>query len=171
MTFLALDFETTGLDSGAGRVVEVGAIRFRLERGACIEDACLACLVDPGMPIPPRAMAIHGISDRDVAGAPAFGEVARSLLALVEGAVIVAHNVRFDLGFLDAELSRLGLSRRAQAAEDTVALSRRAFPGRSSYRLGDIASALGIDSGSAHRALDDARTCMRLYVACARRLA
>lgn len=131
----------------------------------------MAALVDPGMPIPARAIAIHGIRDEDLAGAPSFGEVAPSLLALAEGAVIVAHNARFDLSFLDAELARLGLPRPPSASEDTVALSRRAFPGRASYRLGAIASALGIDSGSAHRALDDARTCMRLYAACAGRLA
>jgi DNA polymerase III epsilon subunit family exonuclease len=167
---LALDFETTGLDSVLGRVVEVGAVRFSLIPGGYIEEASLACLVDPGMTIPRRASDIHGISDADVAGAPSFGEVVRSLLALAEGATIVAHNVRFDLSFLDAELARLGLSRGPAETADTVKLSRRAFPGRASYRLGAIAAALGIDAGAAHRALDDARTCMRLYSACMERL-
>jgi DNA polymerase-3 subunit epsilon len=168
--FLALDFETTGLDSGAERVVEIGAIRFGLDGDGPTEEASLACLVDPGRPIPPRAISIHGITDADVAGAPGFGEVAPSLLALAAGAVIVAHNVGFDLSFLDAELSRLGLTRPPSETADTLALCRRAFPGRPSYRLGSIASSLGIDAGSAHRALDDARTCMRLYAACAERL-
>jgi DNA polymerase III epsilon subunit family exonuclease len=171
VTFLALDFETTGLDSVIGRVVEIGAIRFSTGPGGCVEEASLACLVDPGMPIPRQASAIHGISDADVAGSPAFGEVAHALLALSAGAIIVAHNVRFDLSFFDVELSRLGLVRPEARTEDTVALSRRAFPGRASYRLGAIALALGIDAGFAHRALDDARTCMLLYHACARQLA
>jgi DNA polymerase-3 subunit epsilon len=170
LTYLALDFETTGLDSGIGRVVEIGAIRFSLGSEGCVEEAALACLVDPGMPIPRQASAIHGISDEDVAGSPAFAAVVPALLALAAGAIIVAHNVRFDLSFLDAELSRIGAARPEAKAEDTVALSKRAFPGRASYRLGAIASALGIDSGLAHRALDDARTCMRLYCACARQL-
>jgi len=170
LIFLALDFETTGLDSAIGRVVEIGAIRFAVAAGACVEEASLACLVDPGIPIPRQASAIHGLSDEDVAGAPAFREVAPSLLALAAGSVIVAHNVRFDLSFLDAELSRLGISRPAAPTEDTVALSRRAFPGRASYRLEAIAHALGIDIGSSHRALDDARTCMLLYLACANQL-
>ena len=170
MTFLALDFETTGLDSTIGRVVEIGAIRFRLGSEGCVEEAALACLVDPGMPIPRQASAIHGISDEDVKGAPAFREIVPALLAIADGAVIVAHNVRFDLSFLDAELSRIGAARPEAKVEDTVGLSRRAFPGRASYRLGAIASALGIDAGSAHRALDDARTCMLLYQACARQL-
>jgi DNA polymerase III epsilon subunit family exonuclease len=166
MSFLALDFETTGLDCALGRVVEIGAIRFRIEGGELVEEASLACLVDPGMPIPYQASAIHGISNEDVAGAPAFKEVAPALLALCAGATIVAHNVRFDLSFLDSELSRLGLTRPESKAEDTVPLSRRAFPGRGSYKLGSIAAALGIQPGLAHRALDDARTCMRLYLAC-----
>ncbi len=170
MKFLALDFETTGLDCAVGRVVEIGAIRFSVCADGCVEEASLACLVDPGMPIPHRATAIHGICDDDVSCAHSFGEVAPALLALAEGATIVAHNVRFDLSFLDAELSRLGLSRPESRAEDTVALSRRAFPGRASYRLGSIAKALGIDSGASHRALDDARTCMLLYGACERQL-
>lgn len=170
MRLLALDFETTGLDSGRERVVEIGAIRFRLGPGGPEEEATLASLVNPGLPIPPRAIAIHGITDEDVARAPAFGEVARALLALAEGATIVAHNAGFDLSFLDAELARLGLARPPSETADTLALSRRAFPGRPSYRLGAIASALGIDAGSAHRALDDARTCMQLYALCAAKL-
>jgi DNA polymerase III epsilon subunit family exonuclease len=171
VTFLALDFETTGLDSAIGRVVEIGAIRFRSEGGICAEEASLACLVNPGMPIPARAISIHGISDADVAQAPSFAEVAPALLALAEGAVIVAHNAGFDLSFLDMELSRAGISRAEAKVQDTVGLSRRAFPGRASYRLGAIAAALGIEAGAAHRAIDDARTCMLLYMACVRRLA
>jgi DNA polymerase III epsilon subunit family exonuclease len=168
--FLALDFETTGLDSRAERVVEIGAIRFGLGPDGPVEEASLACIVDPGIPIPPRVTSIHGISDEDVAGAPGFGEIAPAFLALAEGAVIVAHNVGFDLSFLDSELARIGLARALSETADTLVLCRRAFPGRPSYRLGAIAASLGIDAGAAHRALDDARTCMFLYAACERRL-
>ena len=170
MRFLALDFETTGLDSGAERVVELGAIRFALGPEGPEEEASIASLVNPGMPIPPRAVSIHGITDEEVAGAPSFGEVAPSLLALSAGATIVAHNAGFDLSFLRAELGRFGLTRPPTETADTLALSRRAFPDRPSYRLGALAAALGIDAGSSHRALDDARTCMRLYAACVKKL-
>lgn len=173
--YLALDFETTGLYPAIHRVIEVGAIRFRLGTGfEAIEEGQLACLVDPGVPMPEDARAVHGISDADLVGAPPFGQVAAPLLSLAEGAVIVAHNASFDLSFLDAELGRLGrlgLARPAARSADTVALARRAFPGRRSYRLGAIAAELGIGAGSAHRALDDARTCMTLFAACAARLA
>jgi DNA polymerase III subunit epsilon len=170
VSFLALDFETTGLDCICGRVVEIGAIRFSIGPEGPVEEASMACLVNPGMAIPWQAKAIHGISDEDVADAPSFSEVAPALLALAKGATIVAHNVGFDLSFLNAELARNGLSRALSPTADTVPLSRRAFPGRRSYRLGSIAAELGIDAGEAHRALDDARTCMRLYVACQARL-
>ncbi len=165
---LALDFETTGLDSGRDRVIEVGAVRFRLdEAGSCVEEGALACLVDPGMPIPAASRSIHGISDADVEGAPAFAAVLPTLVELAREAVIVAHNAPFDLAFLNAELARLGRPRADNKRADTVLLARRAFPGRASYRLVNLAASLGIAAGAAHRALDDARTCMRLYAACA----
>lgn len=171
MSFLALDFETTGLDCIIGKVVEIGAVRFSLCKDGPIEEAAMSCLVNPGISIPWQARAIHGISDEDVTGAPKFHDVANMLLELVKGTVIVGHNVRFDISFLDAELLRSGLHRAPAETADTVGLSRRAFPGHSSYKLGSIAAALGIEAGEAHRALDDARTCMRLYAACMARWA
>jgi DNA polymerase III subunit epsilon len=171
-SYLALDFETTGLYPAMHRVIEIGAVRFRLDADwrAAVEGR-LGCLVDPGVPVPDDARSVHGISDADLAGAPPFGEIAASLLAFSGGAVIVAHNASFDLSFLDAELAQLGLERPAAEAADTVALARRAFPGRRSYRLGAIAAELGIETGAAHRALDDAATCMALFAKCAERLA
>ena len=171
--FLALDFETTGLDSSRERVVEIGAIRFRLEGGAdggearLIEEGSLASLVDPSIPMPARARAVHGLGDEDLAGAPPFRDLALPLLSLAEGASIVAHNVSFDLSFLVAELGRMGLAAPRAPAVDTVTLSRKVFPGLPSYRLGSVAQSLGIHSGRGHRAVDDARTCMRIYAACA----
>jgi DNA polymerase-3 subunit epsilon len=101
-----LDFETTGLNAGYDRVVEVSVVR-----------------VDPGSPPrlvfdtlvnPDRRMAatgIHGITDRDVADAPRFREVAGELVAALSDSVVAAHNVYFDLRFLEFELGRLGLFR------------------------------------------------------------
>jgi DNA polymerase III subunit epsilon len=171
-SYLALDFETTGLYPAMHRVIEIGAVRFRLDadRRAAVEGR-LACLVDPGVPVPEDARAVHGISDADLAGAPAFGEIAAGLLAFAGGSIIVAHNASFDLSFLDAELARLGRGRPEAESADTVGLARRAFPGRRSYRLGAIAAELGIEAGAAHRALDDAATCMALFARCAEILA
>lgn len=171
--FLALDFETTGLDHRLDRVVEIGALRFSLrlpaDGGAPVlrEEGALAALVSPGMKMPEAARAIHGISDEDLEGAPRFAELAPALLALCGDAVIVAHNAPFDISFLRSEIERAGLPFPAHPSLDTRMLAKAAFPGAGSYRLGSLASFLRIDTGHAHRALDDARTCMQLLVACA----
>ena len=129
--FLRARFRNTGLDCTVGRVVEIGAIRFRLENEGCVEEASLSCLVDPGMPIPHRAKAIHGICDNDVAGAPSFGG-----WPLRSSPSPRARRYSGAQRALRPVLPRRGtLAGRARAArrpatEDTVALSRRAFPGR-----------------------------------------
>lgn len=181
--YLALDFETTGLDPARERVVEIGAIRFIPgAAGATGSDAspagdgrratelgAMACLVKPGIRMPREVIAIHGITDEDVEDAPPFHEVAPALSALASGAYIVAHNAPFDLSFLRAELARAGLPPPLNPVIDTRLLAKAAFPGLTSYRLVHLASRFGIEPGRAHRALDDARTCMDLLVLCASR--
>lgn len=172
--YLALDFETTGLDPARDRVVEVGALRFRPSIGGgrpYIEEGALATLVKPGIPIPAEVIAIHGIRDADVAFSGPFSDIAPLILAMAEGATIVAHNAPFDLSFLEAELRRAGLPAAANPVLDSRLLAKAAFPERPSYRLVDLAAFLGIDAGKSHRALDDARTCMELFLASARILA
>jgi DNA polymerase III epsilon subunit family exonuclease len=166
--YLALDFETTGLDPSRERVVEIGAIRFVPgAEGRNAEGGALASLVNPGIRMPREVIAIHGITDADVADSPSFAEVAPALSALAAGAYIVAHNAPFDLSFLRAELARAGLAAPVNPVLDTRLLARAAFPGLSSYRLVDLAARFGIDTGRSHRALDDARTCMELLLICA----
>lgn len=166
--FLALDFETTGLDSVAGWVVEIGALRFVPREG--LGGECMASLVRPGIPIPPEVTAIHGIRDEDVLGSPAFAELAPSLLALAEGTILLAHNAPFDIAFLRTELARTGLTMPNNLVMDTRLLAKAAYPGLPSYRLVDLARHLDLDTGRAHRALDDARTCAALFLAAASRL-
>lgn len=170
--YLALDFETTGLDARTGRIVEAGALQFRLDgEGAIVIEREWSSLVNPGMPIPDEATAVHGITDLDVSAAPFFREIAPGLLALATGRVIVAHNAAFDLGFLRAELDRCGAASPDCDVADSLGLARAAFPSFMRFNLGMLAYRLGIDTGSSHRALDDARTCMRIFVASARALA
>ncbi|MDA8427501.1 MAG: 3'-5' exonuclease [Treponema sp.] len=169
-SYLALDFETTGLDAKSERVVEIGAIRFRPVGEGIESAAALASLVDPGKSMPEAVRAIHGISDEDLYGAPRFPDLAAALLSMTRGAIIIAHNARFDLSFLAEELARMGLAPGAPEALDTRLLAKAAFPGMPSYSLGNLAAAFRLEAGAAHRALDDAATCMRLFVLCARRL-
>jgi DNA polymerase III epsilon subunit-like protein len=95
-TFAVVDVETTGLDPARDRVVEVACLR--IERGAVRER--LVSLVNPGCAISARASAVHGITGRDVAHAPSLADLRGRLLELAAGATVVAHNARFDLGFL-----------------------------------------------------------------------
>lgn len=96
-TYAVVDVETTGLDPRTDRVVEVACARVRA--GRIVER--FASLVAPQRPIPERATAIHGIEDRDVANAPTLAELEPRLRSMTLGAVVVAHNARFDMGFLD----------------------------------------------------------------------
>lgn len=168
--FVALDFETTGLEPSRDRVVEIGAIAFRLAKDdgswKPSVEASYSTLVNPGMPIPAAVSAIHGIDDLSVSSSPSFAEAAGELFGLLEGAIIVAHNAPFDLGFLRAESVRCGLPSPPNPAWDTVTIARSAISGLPSYSLGALASAFGIGQVAAHRGDDDARVCMELFARC-----
>jgi len=115
------DLETTGTRPGASRIVEVGAVRVSaLQLVARFER-----LVDPGVPIPAVITALTGISPELVRGRPRIDRILDDFLRFCAGAVLVAHNARFDVGFVDAELRRLRGGRLAAPVIDTVALARR----------------------------------------------
>jgi DNA polymerase-3 subunit epsilon len=153
-TFAVVDVETTGLSPWTGdRVCEIGCLR---GRGGQVLGQ-LEALVDPGRRISPGAYRVNRITAEMLAGAPSFGDVAPRLLALLEGAALVAHNAPFDLGFLAAEFARAGLSLPALPVIDTLALARQVYRFRSNS-LGAVAVALGVATPPTHRALADVRT-------------
>jgi DNA polymerase III epsilon subunit family exonuclease len=169
--FIAIDVETTGLDYRSDRIVEIGCLMFAFDsEGALIERASWSSLVNPGMAIPPSATAIHGITDLEVSASPGFFDIVDTLNSLIHGRVLVAHNAGFDAGFVRSEYIRLNRQFLLGDVADTLALSRLAYPALFSHSLGKLAFLLGLDSGKAHRALDDARTCMHLFALCARKL-
>lgn len=164
-SFVALDFETTGLDSRSDRICEIGAVRLS-ESG--LERASLELLVNPGRPIQPEASRVSGITDEMVKDARPVEDALPELLAFLGDSVIVAHNASFDLGFLKTAAERAGLPSVSNRVADTRDLAREAFPGLPSYALQSLARSFGLASGNAHRACDDARTCARLLALCAR---
>ncbi len=168
--YAALDVETTGLDSGRGdRVIEVGVVLFSFDsEGALREESSWGSLIDPGIPIPASSTAVHGLTDLDIWGAPSFRSIADELAALLSGRVFVAHNAPFDAGFIGAEYSRIGRASPLGEMADTLPLLRLAVPNLMSYSLGKAAFILGMETGTSHRALDDAKTCMRLFTHSAR---
>jgi len=167
--YLALDVETTGLDARTCRIVEIGALLFSPAEGS-FDGTRLDRLVDPGMPIPPRVTAIHGITDADVRGAPSFADIAHELTSLAKGAIIVAHNAPFDIGFVRSELARAGLPSLGGPILDSLVLARAAFPGRASYSLPRLAAAFRISTARSHRALDDAIVAAKIFVEAGKRL-
>ena len=160
--YLAVDVETTGLSSYSDRVVELGALLFK---GADLLDS-LETLVNPGIPIPEVVSGIHGITDAMVSESPSFSSLLKDLERLTEGAILLAHNATFDMGFLNAELARDGRPSLDVEIVDTLHMARKAFPGLKSYALGSLAETLGIEVQSAHRAGDDCRVCYELFVKC-----
>jgi DNA polymerase III subunit epsilon len=151
--YVVFDLETTGTRPGESRIVEVGAVRL----SGLVPVGRLERLVDPGVPIPPAITALTGISPAHVRGRPGVESVIAEFLRFSAGAVLVAHNARFDVGFVDAELRRLRGGRLAAPVIDTVALARRLVGDRlPRMDLATLAERFDTEVRPCHRALADA---------------
>src|SRR5437867_11930637 len=153
-TFVVVDLETTGLRPGSSRICEIGAVRVReLELQEEFE-----LLVDPGVPIGPAISALTGLRDADLRGSPHPAIAVRRFLEFAGDAVLVAHNARFDLAFLDRETERLSGARLAGPVVDTVGLARRLLAGRTPRAgLASLSQFFGTAAEPCHRALPDAQ--------------
>ncbi len=153
-TFVVVDLETTGLSPETDRITEIGAVK--VCRGELLGE--LHALVDPGRPIPPAVTTVTGITDTMVAGHPPVTAVLPTFLEFARGAVLVAHNARFDVGFLDAELARAGYAPLDATVLDTARIARRLLDGEvRDVRLDTLATHLRARTRPQHRALADAR--------------
>ncbi|MEY5145341.1 MAG: hypothetical protein RL745_710 [Actinomycetota bacterium] len=150
--WVVLDTETTGLDAQSDRVIEVAAVT--LDPDSLSELDHRQWLINPGVDTGPSH--VHGITNEMVADAPSFSDIAHELADYLNGKVLIAHNLRFDVGFLEAEFARSG---------ESVSLGR----GFCTYRDGtycSLANALkAIDTvnDGAHRALNDVRATSTLF--------
>lgn len=149
--YAIIDVETTGGSPKFERVTEIGVV---ISDGNNILDT-FESLVNPGITIPEFITNLTGISNDMVREAPHFYEIAKEIVELTENTIFVAHNARFDYGFIRSEFQRLGYtySRRQLC---TVKLARKVFPGLPSYSLGKLIRHFGIEVSRRHRALDDA---------------
>jgi DNA polymerase III subunit epsilon len=163
---VAFDVETTGLVAGVDRVVELGAVAFQ---GDEILDT-FSRLVNPGIPMPPVAARVTGITDELVAEAPPPADELPGFLGFLGRGTPLAHNAAFDVAFVGMEAEEAGLCAPQGPVLDTRGLARSAFPGRFSYSLGNLSRDLQLEMTSAHRALPDALACRRLFLACAHKL-
>jgi len=158
-TFVVLDLETTGLSPERDRITEVGAVRAR--GGEVLAE--LRTFVDPGVPIPAAVTTITGITDADVATAPRIDQVLPTVHDFVGDAVFVAHNARFDLGFLTAAAGRAGVPPLRPRVIDTATLARRLIRDEvRDLRLGTLARHFRVPSQPDHRALHDARATLHV---------
>jgi len=153
VTFCVVDLETTGGSADSCSITEIGAVKLRGGRAL----GTFQTLVNPGCAIPPRITILTGISEAMVHTAPRIEEALAAFLEFLGGAVVVGHNVRFDLRFLQAALTEQQRSPLRNRSVDTCALARRLLGEEvPNHKLGTLADRLRLDHQPSHRALDDA---------------
>jgi len=151
LEFVAIDFETTGLNPSTNRVIEIGVVRFSSSGGVLSE---FESLVNANRDV--GRTDIHGIKASDLVNAPTFSQIANEVISILDGAVLVAHNKSFDFRFLKREFEILGIDLDLFDGLCTMELMSASFP-RSPRKLGKCCELLGIPLGREHSALDDAR--------------
>jgi len=160
--FCAIDTETTGLSATNGHVVEIGALKFS-QRG--IIDS-YSVLINPGCAMPYEASRVNGITDEMLVDCPFINKILPDFVSFIDNSILVAHNIGFDLKFSNKELERQGYNKITNKGADTLRISKTLLPEMPSHKLQQLASSLGLDPGKAHRAYDDARVCMELFIHC-----
>jgi DNA polymerase-3 subunit epsilon len=167
LPFVAIDVEATGLDPNEDRVIEVACVVF--SRG---EVERHGWLINPGTrPISEESRAVHNISDDDVRDAPQFAQVAAQIVEVLRRGVPLAYNAEFDRAFLMAEFGRVAAGserpdvpalRQGVDWLDPLTWARELQQEEKSKSLSAVAERLGIEAGTAHRAVDDAHTAGRV---------
>jgi ATP-dependent DNA helicase DinG len=154
-SLIALDIETTGLDSQKDAVIEIGAVRFNDHR----VEGEFSSLIHPGRRIPPFITQLTGITDQMVLTAPSILEVLPELVRFAGNSPILGHNITFDLSFLHRHGILKGNNRL-----DTYEMAAVLIPNASRYALGSLGQALGVLLPATHRALDDANVTRAVYL-------
>jgi DNA polymerase-3 subunit epsilon len=157
MRLAFVDLETTGSRADVDRITEVGVVQIEGD-----ERREWSTLINPETPISDFIERLTGISDDMVAHAPCFSEIAPGLSERLNGWLFVAHNARFDYGFLKAEFARVGIEFEPTVL-CTVKLSRRLFPQHRKHNLDSLIERHGIRVDQRHRALGDARAIARFW--------
>jgi DNA polymerase-3 subunit epsilon len=146
-----VDIETNGLNHIRGRVIEVAAIRVEGGRITRVFNQ----LIDPGSELPQFITSLTGIRNEDLRGAQTFHQIAGELQDILDGAIFIAHNVRFDYSFLKQEFKRTGRTFLPKQL-CTVKLSRTLYPDQTSHKLENLIRRHGFTYQQRHRAYDDA---------------
>lgn len=157
-TFVAIDLETTGKYPLDAEICEMAAVKWR---GGQIVDT-FQSLIKPSLPMSTEVIAIHNISNEMVETAPTLAERLFEFHKFISDGFVIAHHAPFDLGFLSWEFEKASLLLPERPALCTSLLSRHINMNVPNHRLATLATHFGINAGAAHRALDDARTCLEV---------
>lgn len=163
---IVLDTETTGLSAAAGdRIIEIGCVELVNRR---LTGNNLHLYLNPERDSHEDALKVHGISNEFLRDKPRFAEVVDDILAYLEGAELIIHNAAFDMGFLNAELERLGrgpLEALVAGVTDTLAMAKQQYPGKRNS-LDALCERLGVDNSgrTLHGALLDAELLADVYI-------
>ncbi|HBG62007.1 MAG: hypothetical protein A2Y03_06860 [Omnitrophica WOR_2 bacterium GWF2_38_59] len=160
--FVIFDVETTGLSPQFGdRIIEMAALKIRDQKII----GRFETLIDPQREVSFAAYAVNGISDEMLIGAPLASEVLPDFIRFIEGCVIVGHNVKFDMKFLNNELKLAGLPQRdLQRTIDTVKMSRGMIPELGKYSLATVSDFMGIKNVQKHRAMADVEMTSKVFL-------
>lgn len=164
MREIIFDTETTGLDSGADRIIEIGAVELE---NRFLTGRNFHVFINPeGRQVHPEALAVHGISNESLVDKPKFADIVQGWFDFTEGARLIAHNANFDVGFFNAEFARLGFPPvDPDRVIDSLALARRKHP-MGPNSLDALCRRYGIDNSmrEKHGALLDSELLAEVYI-------
>jgi len=158
-SFVIFDIETTGFSAINDKIIEIGAVK--IKSGEIVDR--YSTFVNPQVPIPYEIEQLTGIRDDMVIDAPLIESILPEFLDFCHGSGLVAHNASFDVGFIDHNAKKLGISTDFTVI-DTVSLSRLLLPELSRYRLNNVAKALKVSLENHHRAVDDAEATAEIFI-------
>ena len=167
--YTVFDLETTGMSPVHNRIIEIGAVRIEHDGSM----STFQTLIHPETTISYQISRLTGITNEMVKDAPKFTDAAYAFLDFIKGSKLVAHNARFDLGFMQESLARVGLPLLKGGVYDSIVLIRKAYPNLPSYRLQALRTALSLPDdypGEAHRAGFDAEMTMAAFAMAMKRL-
>ena len=167
VTFVAFDTETTGLECHKDYLTEIGAVKFNCDGEISRYDQ----LIKPPVPIPSFLVDLTHITNEMVQNCPPASKILPDFLSFLgdKNTILVAHNAQFDLGFINMEMSRLGLPSVPNTTIDSLPLARWVYPEfkqeaeKGQYKLQTLAKRFNVEVLSAHRADDDARVLMEIF--------
>ncbi|TBL77767.1 PolC-type DNA polymerase III [Paenibacillus thalictri] len=150
-TYIIFDIETTGLSVGSNKIIEIAGVK--MQGGKEIDR--FATFIDPHEKIPYNIQQLTNITDEMVAGAPELEDMLPKFVEFTRDSVLVAHNARFDMGFIQANLKRMGLPELTNPVIDTLEMSRLLFPTMKNHRLNTLTDKFKVGLDNHHRAIDD----------------